>query len=246
MTVETFLYVLRCYGALNLPPSTEGYQQPVPENQRHTPIPLKQFEWTLNLLTRSLGLWPQAYRTDELTSLAETLLKLGMDPIGVVLLKPIQDSLEAGFMALPDGSWKDSTQKLALHLCGKAPLELQVRFIRILKPTCPRSTYFRRVAAVFALEMALHQDHQETFDDQALGSLLDSGTLFPHLVSTLGNPRHLFHRNNPDYRRLSNCVYLLDYTIGTAPLELAENSVRSYKQGGGTEQCKCHNTFCFY
>ncbi|SAL96529.1 hypothetical protein [Absidia glauca] len=226
MTVETFFYVLRCYGALNLPPSTEGYQQPAPENQRHTPIPLMQFEWTLNLLTRSLRLWPQAYRTDELIFLAETLLKLGMDPIGVVLLKPVQDSLEAGFMALSDGSWKDSAQKLALHLCEKAPLELQVRFIRVLKPTCLRSTYFRRVAAVFALELALHQDmdHAPTFDGEALGSLLDSGTLFPHLVNTLGNPQHLFNTNDPDYRRLSNCIYLLDYAIGTAPLELDKNS----------------------
>lgn len=238
MTIDTFVHILRCYGALHLPPIPEGPRRTVPETRRHVTLSLVQFEWTLKLLTRSLELWPEAYETEELTSLAETLLKLGMDSVGVVLLKPIQDCLEACVMALPD--WKDYTRQLAVHLCGKTPLELQVRFIRVVKSTCPRCLYFRRMAALLALELALFQDKdptpEETFDSKALCPLLDSDRLFPHLVDTLENPRHVFLQNDPDYRKLSNCIYLLDYIIGAAPLELAENSVRSYKQGAVTEQ----------
>ncbi|KAI8344568.1 hypothetical protein BC941DRAFT_12786 [Chlamydoabsidia padenii] len=239
MSIETFTHILNSYGALELPTIlTSANEFDVYISQQNDSvdtlvdkIPLVQFQWVLQLLTRSLVLWPHAYTLPQLVYLAKVLLYLGADCIGVLLLKYLQDAVSACLNAMSD--WKPCVQQVAFSVCQRLSLvELQVRLARVTKSTCPRSTYLRRVIATIGLEIALMKgkvtvasSRGMTFDMVSSSLAIDSDIL-PRLIVMVNDASSIFQESEPDYRTLCNSICLLDYAIGTNVEELSSSTVR--------------------
>ncbi|KAI8084918.1 uncharacterized protein BX664DRAFT_338106 [Halteromyces radiatus] len=236
MSVDTFSYILRSYGALSLLSlndddttfsscfNKEKDQDIAMDDDQVDKIPLIQFEWVLELLTKSLTLWPEAYTVQQLHYLGKTLICLGVDQLGMLLLNRIQDTLEACLQALPEDDWQTQIQKMALSL-GElfTSVELQIRIFKSTKPICDRSLYLRRVMAVLALEMALNSDkalmeqqEPKAVSLESLSSICDSSdTILSTMTEKMRDTTSIFQQTNPDYRQLSLRIYLLDHAIGS-------------------------------
>ncbi|CAO3600320.1 unnamed protein product [Absidia cylindrospora] len=250
MSVDTFSYILTSYGALNLPTTDNDDLDMISQQKNgnddrmledeNDRIPLTQFEWILDLLKKSLTLWPKAYTVSQLQYLANTLVCIGMDGIGALVLRHIQGALEACLHAFPSDDWKSQVQQLSFSLCHQQPfksVELQVRLPTTAKLTCDRSLYLRRVIALVALELALVKDQQETtrtvdatataatdgrppmvssqvtLNGIALFLDGDDGIL-PRLVTIVNDPCSIFQQTDPCYRDYADRICLLDYAIG--------------------------------
>lgn len=254
VSFETFFYIMKCYGATNLPAIDDadddtdmftGSQQ-MDNNDLTDRIPLIQFEWILQLLQQSLILWPEAYSSEQLNDLATTMVCLGMDDIGVLVLKHSQDALEACLMALPQDTWRLQVEQVAFSLCEKFPsIELQVRLPPTVKTACPRSLYLRRTTAMMALEALLYKYKLEkedqtvsadnkrtpTFGDLAF-SLAFENDLLGRLAAITADPEGIFQQTDPDYRLISDQLCLLDYAVGNDYTELMTSIVRYKKKKG--------------
>jgi hypothetical protein len=232
LSIETFFYIMKSYGAINRPAIDDpdddtdmflGSQQmdDKDSNDLTDRIPLIQFEWILQLLQQSLSLWPEAYSAEQLNRLATTMVCLGMDDIGVLVLKHSQDTLEACLMALPQDTWRLQVEQVAFSLCEKFPsIELQARLPPTVKATCPRSLYLRRTTAMMALEALLHKYKLEkedqttsttdnkrtpTFGDLAF-SLAFENDLLGRLAAITADPDGIFQQTDPDYRQLADQI----------------------------------------
>lgn len=258
LTIETFFYIMKSYGAINLPSIDDpdddtdmclgSKQMDDKDNNDLTDrIPLIQFEWILQLLQQSLSLWPEAYSAEQLNCLATTMVCLGMDDIGVLVLKHSQNALEACLMALPQDTWRLQVEQVAFSLCEKFPsIDLQARLPPTIKTTCPRSLYLRRTTAMMALEALLHKYKLEkedqttsttdnkrtpTFGDLAFSLAFDND-LLGRLAAITADPDGIFQQTDPDYRQIADQICLLDFAVGNDYTELM-TSIVSYKKKKG-------------
>ncbi|CAO3600556.1 unnamed protein product [Absidia cylindrospora] len=248
MSVETFSHIMKSYGALKLPEIQKDDKTTTTTTITTTTtttvfddtVPLSQLEWTLQLLTKSLLLWPEAYTTPQLHYLAKILLGIGMDGLGVMILRTLQDSLRACLLALPQDTWQQEIRQLGCFLCDTYCLvELQTRLTRAINPVCERCSYLRRVIALASLELAHVKDLLPSRDSEQqqspqsvasldlISSLMTSPTsIISRMVAILKHSCSIFLQSNPDYRQLSHRIFMLDYAIGNDSTEFM-NSVEN-------------------
>ncbi|KAI8341184.1 hypothetical protein BC941DRAFT_416064 [Chlamydoabsidia padenii] len=224
MSLETFNYILKGYGALDLSTMDDDTDTLMEKDDLTDKIPLTQFEWTLQLLQRSLDLWPEAYTNQQIHSLATTLICMGIDGIGVLALKHIQDTLDTCLSVFTEDTWRLQLQQLAYHLIERfTSIELRVRLPTVTKTIYPRSLYLRRVMAVMSLEAALYKDKMDerelTFGDVSLSLAFDN-ELIPRLAAIVDDSGGIFQQTDPDYCQISDRIYLLDYAVGNDYAEL--------------------------
>ncbi|CAO3643906.1 unnamed protein product [Cunninghamella blakesleeana] len=253
MSVTTLTHILTSYGAIKLPdievitssPSSSSSSQSqkgmnIDQNDKKDRLPLKQFEWVLALLTKSLILWPNAYTNQQIQYIATCIMYIGLDQICILLRNRIQDTIDACLIAFSrkkDCHWRLNAQQLAYKLCNEFnSVQQQLQLIKSVKSISSKSLYLRRVIAMIALEMALIDDSppsspkqqsvttRMTFDILA-ESISSESIILLRINEMLSDKQSIFQQSDPDYFQLALRINLMDYAVGSNKDEFNDSVV---------------------
>ncbi|KAI8060460.1 hypothetical protein BC940DRAFT_159132 [Gongronella butleri] len=147
-------------------------------------VPVTQLGWFMQLISKSMTLWPQAYSEEDVAYMVRVLVSFGADAMSILALSDLQDALHASLYVLSTDRWMPFARNVSEELGNAYNWELDViaPMVTTISPWLPRCLYLRRIFAILALAHSMSSN-------RANGYLSDVQIASATAAATTPDPR---------------------------------------------------------